>query len=235
MQVNLVSCLFVLESSKNENIRKNDIQTLKVLMKKNELPTIPFLKGNMKDTLKQEIHSILHSSIFHLEQVYTIENKTALDVLYLGVTNECHIKNLGDDYQLVSFQIVNNDTILFGDAQYHYETREIIENGNIEYIHEIDASKELKMMLLELLICYKKIRSNLDYTDILFKFMASTFTLEDVRMVYEYIKDVHVDKSNFRKKILKYVEKVETEEVSKNGYRPSSRYTFKPLEGDVWL
>ncbi len=93
----------------------------------------------------------------------------------------------------------------------------------------------VKRTLLSILISYKKIRSTADNTDILFKFMGSTFTLEDVRILYELIKDSSVDKSNFRKKIIKYCEKVEVSEVTKNGYRPSQRYKFKPLKGDVWL
>lgn len=69
---------------------------------------------------------------------------------------------------------------------------------------------------MNLLISYKRIRNNADNTDILFKFMAKTFTLEDVRMVYEIIKDISVDKSNFRKKIMKYCEKVDEKEEIRN-------------------
>ena len=32
MQINLVSCIFVLDSEKNDNIRKNDVKKLKVLV-----------------------------------------------------------------------------------------------------------------------------------------------------------------------------------------------------------
>ena len=89
--------------------------------------------------------------------------------------------------------------------------------------------------MLNLLISYKRIRSNIDSTDIIFKFMGKTFTLEDVRIVYELIKDCSVDKSNFRKKIMKYCEKTDEIEETKNGYRPSQKYQFKPLKGDIWL
>ena len=41
MQVNIVSCLFVLDSEKNTNIRKNDIK--KILSKKDD---IYFFYGN---------------------------------------------------------------------------------------------------------------------------------------------------------------------------------------------
>lgn len=77
-------------------------------------------------------------------------------------------------------------------------------------------------------------RSKLDNSDIIFKFMPKYFTLEDVRIVYEKIKEVTVDKSNFRKKIVKYCAESNAD-IIKKGYRPSKMYTFKVLKGDVWL
>ena len=47
--------------------------------------------------------------------------------------------------------------------------------------------------------------------------MPNLFTLEDVKMVYEMIKNVQVDKSNFRKRIIKYCEKVEGK-IDNKGY-----------------
>ena len=117
-----------------------------------------------------------------------------------------------------------------------YKTIKMVENNNIEYVHEIQSKDSLAIKtLMNLLISYKRIRKNIDSTDIVFKFMGSSFTLEDVRMVYELVKDSSVDKSNFRKKIIKYCEKVEGSMDIKSGYRPSQRYQFKPLKGDVWL
>ncbi len=237
MQVNLISCLFVLESEKNENIRKNDIKKIKVLVSKDEeLPSVPFKGTGMKKQVKKYLTSLIGSPIFHLEQVFTIDYKDELDVLYLGITNMENLVKLHKDYQLVEFKVENNSQMTFGEKIINYKTVEIEENNNIEYIHEIktkDAS--LKRTLLNLLICYKKIKSNIDNTDILFKFMGSSFTLEDVRILYEMIKETSVDKSNFRKRIIKYCEKIEGEETTKNGFRPSQKYKFKPLKGDVWL
>lgn len=146
-----------------------------------------------------------------------------------------YVKCLSDDYMLIDFKVENNNTIIFGDKKYKYKTVENIENKNIEYLHEIEADENIKYTLLKLLITYKRIRSNVDTTDILFKFMGPTFTLEDVRILYELIKDTTVDKSNFRKKIIKYCEKAEEKQTEKQGYRPSQKYTFKPLKGDIWL
>lgn len=237
MKVNLISCLFVLDSEKNENIRKNDIKKIKVLVDKNQfLPILPYNGGDMKNELRNHLKDIIGSSIFHTEQVFTIESEEGVDVIYLGITNIENIKKLSKEYELVDFNVQDNSIITYKDKKYNYKTKEIEANNNIEYIHEIKTDNaSIKKNLLYLLISYKKVRSNADNTDVLFKFMGSAFTLEDVRILYELIKDVTVDKSNFRKKIIKYCEKIETEEQPKTGFRPSQKYKFKPLKGDVWL
>lgn len=236
MQANLVSCLFILDSEKNGNIRKNDIKKIKILVTdEEELPEIPFKAKGIKNQIKKNISSIIGSDYFHVEQVFSYDHGAELDVIYLGITNMENIIKLKKGYKLIEFRVENNNTIIFGDKKFKYKTVENIENKNIEYLHEIQADDNIKLTLLKLLITYKKIRSSLDNTDMLFKFMGETFTLEDVRIVYELIKDTSVDKSNFRKKIIKYCEKVEEMQTEKQGYRPSQKYSFKPLKGDVWL
>lgn len=237
MKVNLICCLFVLDSDRNDNIRKKDIKKIKVLItKNNELPEINFCGNDIKKQVRKNISTIIGTEVFHLEQVFTMDYENSLDVLYLGVTNIDNIKKLNDDYKLIEFKVENNNIVQFGDSVYKYETIELEGNNNIEYIHEIECSDEnIKRNILNLLISYKKIRSNIDTTDIIFKFMGNSFVLEDVRMVYEIIKDSKVDKSNFRKKIKKYCEKIDEKEDTKNGYRPSEKYRFKPLKGDIWL
>ena len=237
MEVHLTSCFFVLDSEKNANIRKNDIKKIKVLVNDdNKLPVFLYNTKNMKSQVRKNLSKIIGSNIFHVEQVFTLEDKDSIDVLYLGITNIENIKKLDKDYKLIDFKVKNNSLITFGDKEYNYKTIEKEEFNNIEYVHEIDLKDNvIKHELLKLLICYKKIRSVVDNTDTLFKFMGSSFTLEDVRILYELIKDTTVDKSNFRKKIIKYCEKIEDEELTKSGFRPSQKYKFKPLKGDVWL
>lgn len=236
MFINLVSCLFVLDSEKNDNIRKNDIKKIKVLTTSdNMLPTIKFNGEDMKREVKKELITILGSDIFHLEQVFTMGYKDGVDIIYLGITNIENVKNLKPGYQLLEFKVENNSNVIYGDSSFSYQTLEIEENNSIQYIHEIKAEENIKKLLLYLLISYKKIRSNIDISDIIFKFMGSSFTLEDVRILYEMIKDTSVDKSNFRKRIIKYCEKIDEKDDNKNGFRPSQKYKFKPLKGDIWL
>lgn len=237
MEVKLISCFFVLDSEKNDNIRKNDIQKVKVLVTKNkELPSIDFDGTGMKKQLKKYLSNIVNTDIFHLEQVFTMDDQNGVRILYLGITNIENIINLKEDYQLIDFKVKDNNTITFGEESYQYQTVEVEGNNNIEYFHKIDVDDiDIRRTLLSLLISYKKIRGSVDSSDILFKFMGSSFSLEDVRILYETIKDSTVDKSNFRKKIVKYCEKIETKEQVKSGFRPSQKYRFKPLKEDIWI
>ncbi len=236
MNINLVCCLFVLDNEKNENIRKNDIKKLKILINKDgKLPSVVYKKDHMKSDLKKEIKGILGTSFFHLEQVFSHNIKDSVDVIYLGLTNIEYIKKLNPSYKLVDFDVIDNKVIIFDKEKYNYKTKEVVEGKNIEYFHEIKIDDEnIKNILLEIIISFKRIRSNIDNTDIVFKLLGDNFTLEDVRATYELITKTNVDKSNFRKKIIKYCEKTVSKD-EKTGFRPSQRYTFKPLKGDLWI
>ena len=195
--------------------------------------------GTHKELLKDKISSIIGSNIFHLEQVYTLKeekynNDNDIDIIYLAITNIENVKKLDNNYKLVDFSIKNN-VISFDKQTFNFKTKEHIKNNNVEYYHEFNLEDiKLEKKLLEIIIAYKQLRSKIDNSDIIFKFFGKTFSLEDVRNVYEMIKEVNVDKSNFRKKIVKYCKEVDIDN-NKKGYRPSRLYTFKVLKGDIWL
>ena len=191
----IIGCFFVLDSQKNDNIRKNNIQKIKVLVTKNrELPSVDFDGTGMKKQMKKYLSRIIGSDIFHLEQVFTMDEQNHVGILYLGITNTENITNLNEDYQLIDFKVKDNNTITFGEESYRYQTIEVEKNNNIEYFHEIDVvDANIERTLLSLLISYKKIRGSVDNSDVLFKFMGSSFSLEDVRILYETIKDSTVD------------------------------------------
>lgn len=242
MKINLVCPIIVLDNESNPNIRKNDIKTFKLLVSKkaNNLVSIRLNEAkDIKNTLRDHIKSIINCDKFHLEQVYTLgEEKyytdNSIDIIHLAIMNIEDIKKLDDNYTLIDFAI-NNNVITFGDNKYTFKTIEKVKNNNIEYYHTINVDNLcLEKCLLEIIIAYKHLKVRLDFSDIIFKFMGDTFTLEDVRGVYELIKETSVDKSNFRKRIIKYCEEVSMES-SKKGYRPSKIYKFKVTKGDVWV
>ncbi|MCX4365284.1 MAG: hypothetical protein OSJ70_05880 [Bacilli bacterium] len=242
MKINLVCPIIILDNVSNPDIRKNDVKIFKLLVNKrdNGLVSVGLNENkSIKNTLRNHIKNIIGSDKFHLEQVYTLGEEryyidSSIDIIHLAVMNAEEVKKLDVDYVLIDFSI-NNNVITFGNKKYSFRTVEEISNNNIEYFHRIDVDDlYLEKCLLEILIAYKHLKMKLDFSDIIFKFMGNTFTLEEVRNVYELIKSTSVDKSNFRKRIIKYCEEVSVESV-KRGYRPSKVYKFKAMEGDVWL
>lgn len=242
MKLNLTCCLFVLENNTNSDIRKNDILYLKVLLSKstNSLFSVAYDgKKGMKDVLREEMNSIVGCKDISFEQVYTIADEEYLfdgcDVIYAGIMNMEDVKHLDNDYVLKSIRIKDNNLIILGDESIKYKTIQRKNGSGLEYIHKIETDdKYYRKALLEIIITLKYIRSRLDTTDIIFKFMPHLFALEDVRTLYELIKDTSVDKSNFRKRIMKYCSRSETV-IDNRGYRPTYLFKFEPLENDIWI
>ena len=72
MKVRILACLFVLDNEKNENIKKNDIKKLKVLVEKNtkNLINIDFdNKSDIKQIIRTKIEEVISSQKFHLPQI----------------------------------------------------------------------------------------------------------------------------------------------------------------------
>ena len=240
MLSNLVCIPLILKTLPNDDIRKNDSQQLQILVNSNkELIKIPVSNINLKENIKEEINKIINTSNFHLEQVYTLGEDEyitdgKIDIIYLAVTNIENIKDLKEEYQLIDIDIHNN-LIKLDKETYQFKTKEKINNNNIEYYHKINVEDvEEKKKVLEILIAYKHLRNKLDNSDILFKFLPKYFTLEETRTLYEKLKETTTDKSNFRKKIIKYCKET-SKNTDKKGFRPSKLYTFKVLKGDIWL
>lgn len=242
MKISIVGCLFVLDSIKSDYIKKNDTKVLNVVLNKEtkELINIDFdEKSDVKELIREKIASIIESNKFHLEQVYTLgESKyyddNKIDIIYMALTNIENVKKLNEGYELVPFNLVDNN-IELGDEAFKFKTKEKIKNKNAEYYHEVKTNDlKTEKKLIELLTVYKYLRFRIDNTDVCFKLLPELFALEDVRILYEMIKDTSVDKSNFRKKILKFCEKTDVI-IGDKGYRPTQMYKFNPENNYIWL
>jgi len=243
MEISIVGCLFVLNNEKNLNNKKNDLKSLKIVVTKedHQLITCPFSnEEGIKETIKKRIGEIIGCNKFHLEQIYTFGEKkfygdNRVDILYLALTNAQNIKQLDDEYTLVNFEIIDNSEIVFDNTTYAYKTVQAQYANSLEYYHLIDVKNLIiEKELLEILTIYKSLRFKIDNTDICFKLLPDQFTLEDVRNVYELVKGVKVDKSNFRKRIVKYCKRVDSK-IDGKGYRPSQLFEFDPDTVEIWL
>ena len=239
--INVVSCVFILDSEENSNNKKNDIKRLRLLVNSdNELISSVY---NFDDDLKKvaldKISDITGTKNIHMEQVYALGDKKYvdkknLDIIYLGLTNIDNIKNIKDGYKLVDIMIIDG-IVKIGNNVYKYKTIKNTEKSKSNYIHKVNVHNiELEKILIEILTAYKYLRSRIDNTDIIFNLLPEVFTLEDVRIVYEKIKNINVDKSNFRKKIQKYL--IRNDDIIRSkGYRPATTYRFNREIEEIWL
>lgn len=121
MELSIVTCLFVLDNKKNENKKKNDIKSLKIVLNKknNDLIRIKFdEKSSIKEQMRKKINNVIGNEKFHLEQVYTFGEKKyfedkRIDVIYMALANIDNIKKLDDDYELVDFNVFIPASIFF--------------------------------------------------------------------------------------------------------------------------
>lgn len=243
MELSIVACLFILDNKKNDNKKKTDIKSLKVVVNKTskELIRVSFDdKYSIKEQTRNKLNEIIGNDKLHLEQVYTFGEKKyfadgKIDVIYMAVTNMNDVKKLDEKYELVDFNVKNNSEILLGDVVYNYKTERRMIGDSYEYYHVVDTDDiVIEKRLKELLTAFKHLRTRVDNTDVCFMLLPDIFTLEDVRLVYELITGVEVDKSNFRKRIVKFCEKVDMV-VDDKGYRPSQMYKFNPDSIGIWL
>lgn len=80
-------------------------------------------------------------------------------------------------------------------------------------------------------LAHQRLVAKLHYSTIAFQFMPETFTLSELQMVYETLRNEALDKRNFRKWILSLGQIEGTGERRKNGnHRPAQTYRLKNPE-----
>jgi hypothetical protein len=231
--------MFTTETLTSESNKRNNTKILKVLVNKKDkkLVSIPFNKSkSIRLLLKDELNRILHTSKYRLEQVYTLGDTkfyedNNIDIIHIGLVNLENVK-LDKDYEFVEIDVKTNNYIKFIDESYNYKTTEFVVNSKEEYYHEVETDNlELEKELVELLITYKYLKGRITTTPVIFDLLPDTFTLEDIRIIYELIREENVDKSNFHKKYSKYCEKV-NKVIADKGYRPAQVYRYKEKQED---
>ena len=112
MKINLVSCLFVLDTESSDNIRKNDTKKLKLLVKNNNtLPSINYDDGSgLKGFIRNYISSIINSDIFHLEQVFALGDKKYFnDSIDISLDGKYSFRVITDDNDMLSINGISVD------------------------------------------------------------------------------------------------------------------------------
>ena len=237
MNINITCCLLVLDSIQNSSVKKNDNKLLKVLVTKKEknLLRIPFDgKSDIKVLVRNGIKDVIHTEKFCEEQAYTFGDSkfysdNTIDIVYVVLAKQEDIKNLSDEYEFVPLIISSKDKkVTLDTREYIYTLNKKVNQNHIDYYHNIKGTTLAEEKnLIEILIAYKYLKNRIADTSSIFNLLPEVFTLEDVRLTYELIREETVDKSNFRKKYARYCKKLNVRVLDK-GYRPAELYTLNP-------
>lgn len=238
-----------IQTINRNNNRTLDKIKLKVLLEKNKnklsLPSFSFdYKKSLIDIVKEKSKNIIDDEVY-FEQLYTFGEKkyytkdNGLTISYLGILNEEMSKKSKDKYYWYDISIEDLSiseleksqkfSLSNQDEQYEYILKTIKTKVGItySYIHEVDDECIISGNgAIILMTALKRIRSNIDTSDIAFKLLNSSFTLTELQQVYELIENKELDKGNFRRKIKDLVEK--SDGIKKDSaHRPSKYFKLK--------
>lgn len=108
------------------------------------------------------------------------------------------------------------------------KVHKVIEGGKTRISHTLESQNDLAFDHGKI-IAYgvERLRNKIDYTDLIFNMMPSTFPLTTLQQAYETILNETLLKANFRRKISKML--IETDDYySHQGHRPSKLFRFNP-------
>lgn len=93
--------------------------------------------------------------------------------------------------------------------------------------YEIEDVGELAFDHNEILrVARERVQGKIVYAPLGFDLLPKTFTITELRSLYETVLDRQIEPANFRRKILKMGILVETDEVKETGHRPATTYRF---------
>lgn len=75
----------------------------------------------------------------------------------------------------------------------------------------------------------ERLKSKVEYTDVLFSLMPRTFTLSELQQVYELLVGGKVYTAQFRRKIEPKLTRLADQVTEGKGHRPAQRYQYNPL------
>jgi ADP-ribose pyrophosphatase YjhB (NUDIX family) len=100
--------------------------------------------------------------------------------------------------------------------------RKVIDSNGLAFDHGII-----------LYYAFERLKSKIDYTDIIFNLMPQVFTLTELQQVYEVILGEELLTANFRRKIKEKV--LETNQMQKDaGHRPAKLFKYNNLDESIF-
>jgi Uncharacterized conserved protein len=251
MKVNLNVVIFSSTNLFENNKRKLDNKKIQVLLcrQKDKLFFPAFDVDNTKniyDIVKNKLEIILKTNEFYIEQLYTWGEKeyytkdNEISISYMVIINEEKSNKIDNGYGWYKIDIEDLSESATNKIQkfylynekfkYDFKVTTVREkNGiSIRYLHSFDDDSILGLNHSIILVtALKRLRSNLNNTDLAYKFLPESFTLTELQQIHEVILDKKLDKGNFRKKVSGMLVSTE-EKTNGSAHRPSAYFKLDP-------
>lgn len=157
-----------------------------------------------------------------------LRNKTGLSNIYLEQLysfGEVLRDPLGRVVSVAYFALApnNNYNLKTTDSYDHIKWKSVDSITNLGYDHRPILRKAVG-----------RLRSKLEYTNVVYSLLSDEFTLSEMQKIYEIILKKELDKRNFRKKILSLgiIEKTENKTIGEAN-RPAYLYKFKNKKPEI--
>ncbi|MCR5350284.1 MAG: nicotinate (nicotinamide) nucleotide adenylyltransferase [Acholeplasmatales bacterium] len=240
--------LFGVSDIKKKNYRENDKKAFSVLLVKRNRP--PFkdmwclpggflsLDETLSDCTKRVLSQEAGLESIYLEQLYTFDDidrdirGRVLSCSYMGLIDINKIEsNIRDNARFFNIAYKEtNDEIIINFKAYDYEFESIVKKEYDEFgivSYKIQKNDDLAFdHLLIITTSIMRLRSKINYTDIVFHMMPNKFTLKELQLVYEAILDKKLLDPVFRRDMKDKLIKLD-EVKSDGGHRPAALYKYK--------
>ena len=167
-----------------------------------------------EDNIRRKLSEKSDIGKCYLEQLYTFSDinrdprARVVSISYLGLMNESESMKFTSGAKWFIVALQNNQISLTCGS-------ETIDKKDLGFDHF-----EIIETALE------RIRSKIQYSDIVFNLLPNEFTLTELQNVYEVIQNKKDSPANFRRKIINMVSETESYSGEK-GHRPAKLYTRK--------
>lgn len=214
--------VFTINTEVSDSYRKLPKVMLKILLYKRE--TEPYLNkwclpGGFlnidelpEDNIKRKLVEKSNAGTCYLEQLYTFADlkrdprARVISLTYLGLMNEAESQKFNSGAEW--FTVQQQGSII------------LLKNGAKEISEEDLGFDHFKIINTAV----SRLKSKIQYSDIVLQLLPEKFTLTELQNVYEVIQDKKDGAANFRRKIIGMVKETENYS-SEKGHRPAKLYT----------
>lgn len=236
------------------NYRKNSKKKMSILLiRKQDEPykgrwSLPFgYLDNKKETLEECARKVLKDEInlsdIYIEQLYTFDNPNrdpqmrTISTSFISLVDKNRLKNssnknaswfdvinIEEKDSIVTITLSNNNEII------DFKIKKVLREKTTDRYEFIEHENKYLAFddTIVILSGIERLKSKLNYTDIVFNMMPEYFTLGELQQVYEVILGKKLLDPAFRRIITNKVEKTNKMKTG-GGHRPSALFKYKRM------